>query len=179
MYLLRELIIEDAKRLKSVRDLLVEEEEEIRNITIPDGNNKKNTYASKMQSRIDSIREVYERIIRSLEENCSLLYTIAEYSGAVPVSKVCHNCKKEYIEGDKYCRYCGSPMGRAGYIMDEMDYIYGPPPVKRTHECKSCGFTWTTCKMVDEEAWCPKCGCNLGTGVHYVTLQASRLPDKL
>ena len=28
-----------------------------------------------------------------------------------PMRKVCANCKENYINGDKYCRYCGAPMG--------------------------------------------------------------------
>ena len=72
--------------------------------------------------------------------------------------KVCANCRENYIDGDRYCRFCGAPMGTPDYI--EMDFarIYGPPPVKRMHTCRTCGYRWTTVKMLDRERWCPRCG---------------------
>ena len=72
--------------------------------------------------------------------------------------KVCANCKETYIEGDKYCRYCGAPMGKASYIEEDFACIYGPPPVKRVHTCKKCGYSWETDYMIDNERHCPKCG---------------------
>ena len=72
--------------------------------------------------------------------------------------KVCANCKETYIEGDKYCRYCGAPMGKAAYIEEIFADIYGPPPVKRVHSCKKCGYCWETGYMIDDERYCPKCG---------------------
>lgn len=72
--------------------------------------------------------------------------------------KVCANCKNSYIEGDRYCRYCGAPMGKAEFIEEDFACIYGPPPVTRTHKCGKCGFSWTTNLMIDNERFCPKCG---------------------
>lgn len=72
--------------------------------------------------------------------------------------KVCANCGNDYMEGDKYCRYCGAPMGKAEYIEDELQMIYGPPPMKRVHTCDKCGYSWETEKMLDWERYCPKCG---------------------
>lgn len=72
--------------------------------------------------------------------------------------KVCANCKEDYIEGDKYCRYCGAPMGTPVFIREDFACIYGPMPVDRTHRCKKCGRTWTTCLMIDDEKFCPVCG---------------------
>ena len=72
--------------------------------------------------------------------------------------KVCANCKNAYREGDKYCRYCGAPLGKPDYIEENFACIYGPPPVEREHRCKKCGFTWKTCLMIDDEKWCPQCG---------------------
>lgn len=72
--------------------------------------------------------------------------------------KVCSNCKNDYIDGDKYCRYCGAPMGKASYIKDNFACIYGPPPIERTHVCEKCGYTWETFNMIDSQAWCPECG---------------------
>ena len=75
-----------------------------------------------------------------------------------PMRKVCANCKNTYIEGDKYCRYCGAKMGKPAFIPDNMACIYGPPPITRVHKCVKCGYTWTTNQMIDRERYCPKCG---------------------
>ena len=75
-----------------------------------------------------------------------------------PMRKVCANCKNTYIEGDKYCRYCGAKMGKPAFIPDNMACIYGPPPITRVHKCEKCGYTWTTNQMIDKERYCPKCG---------------------
>lgn len=76
----------------------------------------------------------------------------------VPMIKVCANCKSPYVEGDRYCRYCGAPLGTAEYIEEDFDCIYGPPPVRRVHTCSKCGYSWETGLMIDNENWCPKCG---------------------
>jgi len=72
--------------------------------------------------------------------------------------KVCANCKSDYIEGDRYCRFCGAPMGKPDFIEDDFDCIYGPKPTERLHICNNCGYEWTTIQMVDAEHFCPKCG---------------------
>ena len=72
--------------------------------------------------------------------------------------KVCANCGNSYKEGDRYCRYCGAPMGTPEFIEENFACIYGPPPVSRTHKCGKCGFTWSTCLMIDDERFCPECG---------------------
>lgn len=74
------------------------------------------------------------------------------------VIKVCANCKEVYTQGDKYCRYCGAPMGQAKFIAEDIACIYGPPPIKRVHKCKDCGYSWKTVRMIDNERYCPKCG---------------------
>ena len=71
---------------------------------------------------------------------------------------VCANCRKNYNAEDKYCRYCGAPMGAPLYIDEGFPLIYGPAPIKRVHTCNKCGFEWETNLMVDSEKWCPKCG---------------------
>ncbi len=76
----------------------------------------------------------------------------------VPMRKVCANCGETYVEGDRYCRYCGAPMGEPRYIEEEFQLIYGPMPVDRVHTCANCGYTWTTRLMIDRELFCPKCG---------------------
>ena len=46
----------------------------------------------------------------------------------------------------------------AAYIDEDFACIYGPPPVKRVHTCKKCGYSWETELMIDDERWCPQCG---------------------
>ena len=75
-----------------------------------------------------------------------------------PMLKVCANCKNDYVEGDRYCRYCGAPMGKPDFIEDFFACIYGPMPETRRHTCEKCGYTWETELMIDEERWCPLCG---------------------
>lgn len=72
----------------------------------------------------------------------------------------CGNCHAFLEAEDKYCRICGTRVGEGPYepYQDLMECIYGPMPEDRTHICKSCGYKWTTCKMLDEEKYCPKCG---------------------
>ena len=72
--------------------------------------------------------------------------------------KVCANCKNDYIEGDKYCKYCGAPLGKPDYTQAIRSPLYGPPPVMRFHECPNCGYVWNTYVMIDKGRYCPKCG---------------------
>ena len=71
---------------------------------------------------------------------------------------ICANCKSRYIEGDKYCRYCGAPNGSPEYIQETFASIYGPP-YRSAHKCKECGFSWENSGLgSDRQKWCPKCG---------------------
>ena len=73
----------------------------------------------------------------------------------------CGNCHELFDDdGDLFCRYCGTRRGEGQFLPYEnfMACVYGPPPVDRFHECKKCGFSWTTHRMVDRSAFCPKCG---------------------
>lgn len=81
-------------------------------------------------------------------------------SGSDDKRKVCANCKHDYIDGDRYCRFCGAPMGKPDYIEENYACIYGPPPIERIHKCEKCGYQWTTEMMIDDERWCPICGGN-------------------
>lgn len=72
--------------------------------------------------------------------------------------KVCANCKQTYIDGDKYCRFCGAPMGKPEFIEEDFAMIYGPEPTERLHRCEKCGYEWKTDEMVDRQRCCPKCG---------------------
>ncbi len=72
----------------------------------------------------------------------------------------CGNCHK-YSGDQAFCPYCGTKSGEGAYEPypdDSMQCVYGPPPVERTHKCESCGYEYTTCRMIDDERYCPKCG---------------------
>ena len=71
---------------------------------------------------------------------------------------VCPNCGEGWQQGDKYCRYCGSPVTNPRFAPLMMAEIYGPPPVLRKHKCTACGYAWETNDMVDNELYCPRCG---------------------
>lgn len=77
----------------------------------------------------------------------------------IPTKDQCGNCHAE-LNGDKYCRICGTKAGEGAYepYQDLMECIYGPMPVNRKHVCTNCGYSWTTCFMVDDQKYCPKCG---------------------
>ena len=72
--------------------------------------------------------------------------------------EVCGNCKGIYFKGDKYCRFCGAPMGKPEYIEEVLPALYGPPPVKRVYTCAKCGYSWESYSMIDNVHYCPKCG---------------------
>ncbi len=71
---------------------------------------------------------------------------------------VCPYCGGAWIEGDRYCRFCGAKNVDYKIIMPSFSTVYGPCPVKRIHKCKKCGYTWEITAMIDEEKYCPKCG---------------------
>lgn len=66
---------------------------------------------------------------------------------------VCPKCRRHWTEGDRFCRFCGTPV-------TSPDYIEAPPPVMRTHECVLCGFKWGNWQVEDLERFCPQCGGN-------------------
>ena len=74
--------------------------------------------------------------------------------------RYCGNCSYLVNKDDKFCRKCGTEIGKGKYRPenDLMECIYGPPPVRREHICQSCGYSWTTIRMIDNEKKCPKCG---------------------
>lgn len=80
----------------------------------------------------------------------------------IPDSTRCGNCHALLGEGDKYCRICGTKAGEGEFepYQQMMQCIYGPRPVSRTHTCEKCGYSWTTCAMLDMEQYCPQCGGN-------------------
>ena len=79
-----------------------------------------------------------------------------------PDTSRCGNCHALLDEDDRYCRICGTRAGEGAFepYQQIMQCIYGPRPEERTHVCETCGYTWTTCQMLDREKYCPKCGGN-------------------
>lgn len=78
----------------------------------------------------------------------------------VTAGEYCENCNNHLDENDRYCRECGAKRGAKPYVPEDMDIqcVYGPPPMTRTHKCDSCDFTWEVSAMIDNERYCPKCG---------------------
>ena len=58
----------------------------------------------------------------------------------------CANCHQTLLEGEKYCRYCGTERGDEKFepYRNIMQCIYGPMPVKRVHKCTKCKKKWKT-----------------------------------
>ena len=42
--------------------------------------------------------------------------------------KTCANCKEPWVDGNKYCLFCGAPYKQVNYIRPDHPCIYGPPP---------------------------------------------------
>ena len=78
----------------------------------------------------------------------------------IPGKNQCGNCHAYLPDGAKYCTICGTKAGEGAYkpYQGMMQCIYGPMPQKRTHVCENCGYSWTTCLMIDDHKYCPQCG---------------------
>ena len=75
-----------------------------------------------------------------------------------PQREVCPDCGGTWIDGDRYCRFCGALMSNPAFTPERFSTIYGPRPMNRTHRCTACGHEWITCLMIDRERFCPLCG---------------------
>jgi len=75
----------------------------------------------------------------------------------------CGNCHETLMDGDKYCRHCGTKRGEGQFkpYLNIMECIYGPMPVKRKHICNTCKTIWERELMIDQEHFCPNCGGNV------------------
>ena len=89
------------------------------------------------------------------------MFESRENEESVRTEKICGNCKNEWRDGDKYCRYCGAPMDHPEYRVKGFYPLYGPGLVRRRHSCRKCGYTWETVAMVHEEKYCPECGARV------------------
>lgn len=73
--------------------------------------------------------------------------------------KACSNCNNTYFKGDKYCRYCGAPMGSPVFITDYYTILYGPkPPKLKIFRCTKCDYTWNEHLFENEVRFCRECG---------------------
>ena len=72
----------------------------------------------------------------------------------------CGNCRGELMEGDKYCRYCGTLRGEGEFkpYHNVAARLYGPLPRKYVHECRKCSYTWMATQRIPNMLYCPKCG---------------------
>ena len=72
----------------------------------------------------------------------------------------CANCHQTLLEGEKYCRYCGTERGDEKFepYRNIMQCIYGPMPEKRVHKCTKCKKKWKTMLMIADKEYCPVCG---------------------
>ncbi|MBR6257472.1 MAG: hypothetical protein IKR23_08845 [Lachnospiraceae bacterium] len=78
----------------------------------------------------------------------------------------CGNCHTPFDStDDEFCRYCGTKRGEGKFLPYEnfQGCVYGPPPVKRTHTCDNCGYSWDTRRMIDRSGYCPRCGGTIST----------------
>lgn len=94
-------------------------------------------------------------MIDGIDSNDFQTFDPSRGSGMTPF---CPECGGAWIEGDRYCRYCGAKKDAPQYAMPDFACIYGPAPRIRKHFCKQCGHSWETNCMVDNESFCPKCG---------------------
>ena len=72
----------------------------------------------------------------------------------------CGNCHSHLNLKDKYCRYCGTPVGEGAFepYKNETYCVYGPP-VKELWCCPDCGYKWRSVVMGGDHAkFCPICG---------------------
>lgn len=74
----------------------------------------------------------------------------------------CSNCGYEIEENDNYCKSCGTKSDKVMKkpFQDNIQMVYGPPPVERFHKCQKCGYSWNNYKMIDTDKYCPACGDN-------------------
>ena len=74
----------------------------------------------------------------------------------------CGNCHA-FLNGDSYCRFCGTKAGEGRYepYNDDVGTIYGPPPRRRKFTCSKCGYIFKDWTMRDEIGYCPECGCSV------------------
>ena len=69
----------------------------------------------------------------------------------------CGNCHSMLSAKDKYCRYCGTPVGEGKFqpYKNETYCVYGPP-VKELWHCPDCGYAWRSTVMGgDNPKYCP------------------------
>lgn len=118
-----------------------------------------------LQKLIERTEALLSRMEREYYEN-----DIKEGVWRKPTKDQCGNCHATLTDGDKYCRICGTKVGEGEYApyLDTIQCIYGPMPKTREHECKGCGYKWTTCLMVDKERYCPHCGYDTEQGSKFI-----------
>ena len=81
----------------------------------------------------------------------------------------CQSCEKVAEPSDKYCRYCGAAIGQPKFRpgVRNIAQIYGPPPMRKEHNCEACGHRWRSFGGSDEQKYCPVCGGNVSAGAQH------------
>lgn len=73
------------------------------------------------------------------------------------VTYKCANCHRMFMNGDKYCRVCGTERGKGTYLPYENQawILYGAP-IKKRYKCGACGHIWISSQW--DSHFCPECG---------------------
>jgi uncharacterized paraquat-inducible protein A len=72
----------------------------------------------------------------------------------------CGNCHSKLRARDKYCRYCGTPVGEGDFkpYLNMTYCVYGPP-IKNLWQCPECGYAWRSIVLGgDHPRFCPRYG---------------------
>lgn len=80
----------------------------------------------------------------------------------------CGRCQELMNPNDRFCVRCGTSREEGRWmweqeyldrwIMQRVQPVYGPAPMKRQHKCTACGHTYTVAYMIDHDKFCPMCG---------------------
>ncbi len=73
------------------------------------------------------------------------------------VTYKCANCRHMFMNGDKYCRVCGTERGKGTYLpyKNQAWVMYGAP-MKKRYKCGACGHVWISSQW--DSHFCPECG---------------------
>ena len=72
----------------------------------------------------------------------------------------CGKCWAYLGKEDNYCRKCGTKRGDGEFNPEhnEMQTVYGPPPIGFKFVCNECELEWAENLMVNFNKYCPRCG---------------------
>ena len=78
---------------------------------------------------------------------------------------VCKNCKEQINKTDKYCKFCGTEVGKGKYESRNylLQCVYGPMPEYKTQQCPRCGKLLRIDIIYNNDKYCHECGEKLNT----------------